>query len=211
MAAGLPYIAWDRTPYKTPTVASAYFCLCSRYQVTSTPQACSVHVTILNKQWQIAYRGWSFLAWPWADGLQLTVKYHRVTEFYTGPRTWMDSLVVEDIMNIRVTSWRGEQRLASEGLCAMDAVSYLYLRGIQTLSLIRNKAKMKWFRVSLQRGWTNSWSLRIGRCCHPSSLFKVECWSVTNPADRGSWGEGIQESCFGSSTVLPIMHGFTWA
>jgi hypothetical protein len=54
--------AWDRTPKKTPTVASPHCCVSSRYQVMSfapleetagetivpllTPQAYSVHVTV---------------------------------------------------------------------------------------------------------------------------------------------------------------------
>jgi hypothetical protein len=43
--ASLSYIAWDRTRKKTPTVTLAHCCMSSRYQVTS-PQACSMHVTI---------------------------------------------------------------------------------------------------------------------------------------------------------------------
>jgi hypothetical protein len=41
-----PNIAWDGTPKKTPTVASAHCCVFSHYQVMSTPQAYSVHVTL---------------------------------------------------------------------------------------------------------------------------------------------------------------------
>jgi hypothetical protein len=86
MAVGLPYIPWNRTPQKTRTVASAHCCLSSCYQVTSTSQACRIHVTILKLDleaigWEVV--DWSHLALVSAEFFLPSVRpSYSLTQFY---------------------------------------------------------------------------------------------------------------------------------